>query len=45
LADMTAPLGTEHTWSMIGSVVIGLAVTGMIFSLMIEPLKVANIQL
>jgi acyl-[acyl-carrier-protein]-phospholipid O-acyltransferase/long-chain-fatty-acid--[acyl-carrier-protein] ligase len=42
LADMTAPLGTEHTWSMIGSVVIGLAVTGMIFSLMIEPLKVAN---
>ncbi|MBT4012862.1 MAG: MFS transporter [Planctomycetaceae bacterium] len=42
LADMTAPLGTEHTWSMIGSVVIGLAVTGTIFSLMIEPLKVAN---
>jgi acyl-[acyl-carrier-protein]-phospholipid O-acyltransferase / long-chain-fatty-acid--[acyl-carrier-protein] ligase len=42
LADMTAPQGTEYTWSMIGTVVIGLAVTGTIFSLMIEPLKVAN---
>ena len=42
LADMTAPQGTENTWSMIGAVVIGLAVIGTIFSLMIEPLKVAN---
>lgn len=42
LADITAPQGTEHTWSLIGTVVIGIAVTGTIFSLMIEPLKVAN---